>query len=517
MSLENLGYFTPGHCETICHVDGRDHLLARTALRHEEAHENLTSWSTSGLYSAQLSEIDRDVGAGIPPDPLTCLAMVVDSSRETHEGFAAFTQLMHIGFHFGMKAAHEAFDRLPLYYRQCATRFFVLYYEIASEDRFFFQPPSIVAVRSFALVALNTDIFRRVGSFHGLFKAELATYLADRSNNPDTRFKAVLTSVLNGEVNELMTTIRAMLRRAINKAESLQSDLPEQKVQAARFSQRLNTAVLKYYGRRLSVDLTILNPNGIHSAINTFVRSAAAHYEFDPTRLLARRWLPNDPIRKVRFKAHRVEFSDAELLWDQPIENMDTLEAFLRTHYGRVVVTVSTLDSQGSAWMIEAAARIVPAEFKTGVLTCRSASTNLSQILGFLRYYDTALVVMEGLVHNDEWKSCLLSETYRLYVFATMVSVEHVEELAVWLGDSCSALILTEAFGHHALLIINRHDRAQRIIAVVAEDIVARFTQYLDPKFACQTRDADPVLDAEPMLAAWVYTYGPFARFLRPR
>jgi hypothetical protein len=167
MSLEHLGYYSPGHSETICHVEGRDDALARTALQHEEAHENLNSWSTIGQYSTYLTNIDALVPrVGIPPDPLICLQMLVDASRQTHEGFATFSQLMYILARFGINAFNESFDRLPKFYRRCAGKFAVLFRLIAGNDAFFVQPPSIVAVRSFAIVALNVDIFQRVGAFN---------------------------------------------------------------------------------------------------------------------------------------------------------------------------------------------------------------------------------------------------------------------------------------------------------------------------------------------------------------
>ncbi|HEV7238439.1 MAG TPA: hypothetical protein VGQ36_04300 [Thermoanaerobaculia bacterium] len=353
-------------------------------------------------------------------------------------------------------------------------------------------------------------------------KAELAAYLADRTNNPDARFDTVFSSVLNGDVNPLLTKIRTRLREVIVHAETLQSDDSAQKVQAAKFSQEVNTAVLEQYAKRMQVDLTILNQEGLRSYEHAFISSAAVHYGFDATDLLDRRWLPNDPVMKIREKPHRVEFSDAELTFDQPIESMHDLERFLvwsRARGARTVVTLSPQDEKGSAWVLDAAARIDATEFRTGVAICRSAHTDLSELLGFARSFDTAVVVLEGLVHTSaSWKDTLFGEAPRLYIFATRVAVAHLERLAEnWLGASCSALILKEAFGHHALVIISTRDRAQRIIAIVAEDVVSRFENHLNPKLMCQSRHADPVVDAEEMLAAWVYAYGPCSNFLRPR
>jgi hypothetical protein len=528
-SVEQLGYFQPGHVETLCHSEGRNHPLARTALYHEIAHENLTSWSTIGLFAQALSRIAARLPKGHtdPPDPLLCLATVVDSSRLTHEGFATFAQLMYIGYcRFGYEELDDSFRRLPREYQSAAGKFLVIRHELTRDAGSFDSSATALAVRTFAIAALNVDIFRRVGSFHHQMKADLASYFADPFNNPDARLEALLTSLVYRKAEPLRLTIQKMLSTFTEERALVRDgDRASLEIKLAQFSHRINRAVLKYFAKRSCVDPTALDYEARKACVTRFLASAVQHYGLDPQSFLNIQWPSSvDPLQKQHEKRHRVEFADApQNFGDVPVVSIPALSDFLSDAQARGACTAIALLSGNKAettWGLDAATRDDTSRYRTGVATRRAGLSQLPEVLAFARALNTPLVVLDGLLEivSAPAGEVVLRDSHRLYIFCPVVSIAQVERFAQrWITPPSSVLMLTNAIDHHALLIVREQDAQRSLIAILAEDVVPRYEYFLSRAFHYESRIADPVADAELLLAAWVYSYGPCSQFLREK
>jgi hypothetical protein len=524
VGLSQLGYFQPGHTETVCHVEGRNHPLARTALQHEVAHENLTSWSTSGFYSRVLSNVASALPEnGNYPDPLLCLATIVESARETHEGFATFAQLVFIlSRRFGYEAYVDSIHRLPDDYRSAAGKFILLWRELDPDEPLRDPYATHLAVRAFAIFALNVDIFQRLGRFYDQLHVDLRAYLAEPKNNPDARFNAVLQAILCGEERPLMRVLRRMLID-INSEIDLVDNPERREALLAAFSRRVNALVLKHFHRRKPVDLTILSVDNMKSAVIQFLDSAAQHYGISRERLQPRWRTPGDPVQQQHEKRHIIEFSDARHdFLNQPLRSLRSLANFLRGAREHGIPTMAALLSDGrrddSMWMIDAAARHSFAKFSTGVVISRSAHSSLPEVLEFMHMLDTPVALLDVLLDSvsTSARETLLIKSQRLYMFCPMVSIASIQRTAdMFIERPAVAVMLRDAIDHHALLLVRERTYRRSLVAVIAEDSVPRYEYFLQRTFEFTTRKADPIVDAEPLLAAWVYAYGPCADFLR--
>jgi|GEM_PF-2689847 len=517
-----LGYFEPGHVETLCYAEGRDHPLARTALYHEIAHENLTSWSSIGQFAQALNHIAPHVTLGASPDPFVCLGLLADASRQTHEGFATYSQLMYIYQRFGQPGFDDALSHLPEDYRMAATRFFLISKHLTSGNEKFDFGAVALAVRSFAIAALNVDIFQSHQAICNETKVEVVRYLSDVSRSPDERLAHFASVFTGGDAEELRQILISMLTEVTTELEALEGDPAAMELKHAEFSRSINPLVMKALQRHGHVDLTILNQAEFRPKVENFLASAAQHYQIDPVLLMPRWSDVTDPLRKQDQKAHHVEFSDAQMKYKdiEQITHRDLcafLDRAIAQHRPAVVALMPT-DLNETAWVLDAAVRDDNDNFRAGVSVARAAQRSLRHVIDDFNEHRIAVVVFDGLLDalSTEARTVILQHCNRAYVFCTVVSLAQIQALsAQLLGDRCAALMLHDAIGHNALLVVKDDSARRHLVAILAEDVVPRYEFFLRREFDFEARTCKRDLDGEVLLAAWHYTYGPCSDFIR--
>lgn len=442
--------------------------------------------------------------------------MLVAASRETHEGFAMTAQLLYIMRRFPRGEVDAAVNSVPLEYRDATGLFAILWKTIEPEPRFD-SHATMLAVRAFAIAALNIDILHRV-SFTSHVVADLADYLHDPQNNPDARLRGLIAVAEDGKLGGLLPLVQALLARVTEECRGLE-DRDARESLFFDFSRTVNETVLRHFSRRLSVDLTLLDESETFARLKALVEAAAAYYNLDPAPLLG----GFGGRRSPNWKRHAIEFSDRAADYSIAQLNLDSLAGLMRdgqTSGVNSVATLIPLDATEERWLATVAMRSEFTTFSAEASTyCAIAS--LSELLAVLSSCDTRPVILDVILNGigAVARDAFLQFCSQLYIYCGIVSIANLEEeVDRWLGSSdpskCNVTLLRRAIDHHSIVIM-RPGSGRIIMAVIDEYLVGRYEYYLSRRFTFESRDIDLLRDAVPLLVAWSFTYGPSADVLK--